>query len=547
MDRQPYVPYTNKKIEMRSTPDSLCCALQGLTNAQKADITNMGFESIKSFSIHNIPTGLGFWLLVNYDHKRSELNIGDRVIEITPSKVHDVFGVPPGTIAVFEKRQARKADAFREEWRNQFHQDKITVKHVSDKLKSYRNGGTLFKLNFLVLFNSVMGETTKRMYATVNHKFLASIMNEGDISNMDWCSYIITCLKRTKEEWNGTEPYNGPLTFLAVLYAHEQQLKCSPEKAITPAIKYVTTDYLVDLESSMCAIGPCLNDDVEDDYQLTHIESAEGQTVIDQNVDVPDQTDEGQTAIDQNVDLADVTYGQTDSVLKRKLLVGPSGAQSLSGLSANLGHCNLLEPPEDVKLLHLLDDDDVVILDSKLVEKFPSRRSGTVCVQGYTVKRDVAKILEAIFEKHGDIADKCVIKTNCLRSPILEAVCEVVKWIQVNDVIDKLEDIENRLSDIKAVNIDVSWLQTRLDAIRKRKEVSEEYNLLMEMKANTLSAKKAAQICLRKRRAELADAQEQSKKAKRCVDVLHLVGANLIDHLFKSKAKMKSWVKDAVV
>ncbi|MFS7909953.1 hypothetical protein Hanom_Chr02g00100651 [Helianthus anomalus] len=41
-------------------------------------------------------------------------------------------------------------------------------------------------------------------------------MNEGDIPNMDWCSYVITCLKRTKEEWNGTEPYNGPLTFLAV-------------------------------------------------------------------------------------------------------------------------------------------------------------------------------------------------------------------------------------------------------------------------------------------------------------------------------------------
>ncbi|MFS7909971.1 hypothetical protein Hanom_Chr02g00100821 [Helianthus anomalus] len=104
MDRQPFVPYTNKKIETTSTPDSLCCALQGLTNAQKADITNMGFESIKSFSIHNIPTGLGYWLLVNYDHKRSELNVGDRVIEITPSKVHDVFGVPTGTIAVFEKR-----------------------------------------------------------------------------------------------------------------------------------------------------------------------------------------------------------------------------------------------------------------------------------------------------------------------------------------------------------------------------------------------------------------------------------------------------------
>ncbi|XP_035835101.1 uncharacterized protein LOC110910805 isoform X2 [Helianthus annuus] len=298
-----------------------------------------------------------------------------------------------------------------------------------------------------------------------------------------------------------------------VLYAHGQQLKCSPEKAITPAIKYVTTDYLVDLESSMCDNGPCLNDDVEEDNQSTQYVEVQVEMVTQIEFD-KGQTGEVQADIDQNVNMP----------------IGPSGARSLSGLSANLSHCNRSEPPKDV-----------------IVRKFSSRRSDIVCVQGYTVKRDVAKILEAIFEKHGDIAHKCVIKTNSLRSPILEAVCEVAKWIQVNDVIDKLEDIENRLSDIKAVNIDVSWLQTRLDAICKRKEVSEEYNLLMEMKANTLSAKKAAQICLRKRRAELADAQEQSKKAKRCVDVLHLVGANLIDHLFKSEAKMNSWVKDAVV
>ncbi|MFS7909972.1 hypothetical protein Hanom_Chr02g00100831 [Helianthus anomalus] len=338
MDRQPFVPYTNTKIKIRTRnkPKNLCCALQGLTDAQISDITDMGFESLKSFSIPNVPRRLGYWLLLNYDYKRNELNVGNRIIKVTPSKVHDVFGVPMGKITVSEKRKVSKKDAIREEWRKQFIHEKISFEHVIEKLKSYRKGGTLFKLNFLVIFSSIIGECTKNL--TVNHKFLASIMNEGDISNMDWCSYIITCLKRTKEEWNGTEPYNGPLTFLAVLYAHEQQLKCSPEKAITPAIKYVTTDYLVDLESSMCDNGPCLNDDVEEDNQLTHIESAKG------------QTGEVQADIDQNVNMP----------------IGPSGAQSLSGLSANLSHCNRSEPPKDVILLDDDDDDDdVVILDPK--------------------------------------------------------------------------------------------------------------------------------------------------------------------------------------
>ncbi|MFS7909938.1 hypothetical protein Hanom_Chr02g00100471 [Helianthus anomalus] len=49
--------YTNMENDNRNTLSSLCCALQGLTDVQNSDIRDMGFESIKSFNIHNIPTG----------------------------------------------------------------------------------------------------------------------------------------------------------------------------------------------------------------------------------------------------------------------------------------------------------------------------------------------------------------------------------------------------------------------------------------------------------------------------------------------------------
>ncbi|KAJ0785309.1 hypothetical protein HanOQP8_Chr02g0041661 [Helianthus annuus] len=190
MDRQPFVPYTNTEIKTRNEPKNLC---YGLADAQISDIRDMGFESLKSFSIPDIPRRLEYGLLVNYDHKRNELNVGNRIIKVTPSKVHDVFGVPMGKITVSEKRRLSKKDAIREEWRKQFIWEKISFEHVIEKLKSYRKAGTLFKLNFLVVFNSIIGECTKNL--AVYHKFLASIMNEGDISNMDWCSYVITCLK----------------------------------------------------------------------------------------------------------------------------------------------------------------------------------------------------------------------------------------------------------------------------------------------------------------------------------------------------------------
>ncbi|XP_076898774.1 uncharacterized protein LOC143552433 [Bidens hawaiensis] len=280
-----------------------------------------------------------------------------------------------GKIPVYEKKFARKEDAVRIKWRKQSfpYPAVIFVKHVIEMLQSYTGGGTLFKLNFLVLFNSIVGGTNKS--ATVNQQFLSSIKNEDDICNMEWCSYIVTCLKRSKEEWSGKEPYNGPLTFLAVLYAHEQQLRRAPDKIITPAIRYVTTGFLVDLVGSMHVDGPCLNDSNQEDSQLTrngeaevklqaHIESSEGQndedqTALDQNASVVQEKEDGVQHQTVNVPQDEEDEDQfqpsiPDPVLNLKSAVGPLCAQSPSGLSANLVHCNRLELPRHKKVSHAL-------------------------------------------------------------------------------------------------------------------------------------------------------------------------------------------------
>ncbi|MFS7909861.1 putative phospholipase [Helianthus anomalus] len=584
-----FVFYTDMKNDKRNEPNGLCCALQGLTDAQNSDIRDMGFETIKCFNIHNIPAGLGYWLLLNYDHKTNELNIGNGKIKITPSKVHDVLGVPMGEISVSEKPKVTKRDAIRERWKSQFVNACITVKHVTEKLRLYPRGGILFKLNFLVIFNSIMGETTKS--ATVNQKFLTSINSEADIPNMDWCSYIIACLKRTREGWSGIEPYNGPLTVLAVLYAHERQLKRSPENVVTPALQYVTTDFLVDLERSLYDNEPCSNDDIKKEDPLTpnvedHVQSlgpeARGQT--DEGQTTEGQTDGGQTAIDQNVKVPDVTSVQTDPI-------GLRGSQSLSGLSANIGHCNRLEPSKDKKIgnnmgktkkrawrnantcipkkkLKLLDDDDVGVGDgvgagvgptqvqcelaenvspmSNSLEK-STYQSDIVCVQGYKVKRSNATILEAIFKKHGDIASTCVFKTSSTRTHFLEVVCEVVKRIKTNNMTEMAEDIECQVSDAEAANINVSWIRAHFEAFNKRKETRRKYSLLLEMKSKISLAKRAAQMDLRERCAELTGAQQRFEKAERCVKVMDLVKNNLNDNILESKAKLDSWVKHPVV
>lgn len=111
--------------------------------------------------------------------------------------------------------------------------------------------------------------------------------------------------------------------------------------------------------------------------------------------------------------------------------------------------------------------------------------------------------VQVILKKHGDIAADCVLKTDSMRSSILEIVCEVVKQIQGNDAFEKLEEIEKRVSDAKAVNIDVSWIEAHLETIQKRKEDIEMYTLLMKKKADHLLDENVAQINLRNRRVEV--------------------------------------------
>nr|XP_043636489.1 uncharacterized protein LOC122607554 isoform X3 [Erigeron canadensis] len=172
-----------------------------------------------------------------------------------------------------------------------------------------------------------------------------------------------------------------------------------------------------------------------------------------------------------------------------------------------------------------------------------SPQFGSICVQGYNVKRSVAPILEAIFKKHGDIAAKCQFKTASVRSNFLEVVCEVVTKIEADDVIEKLEELEGQVSDAEAANINVSWLRSHLEALHKRKGAMK----LMEMNANTILVQSAAMMDLKEISEELMTVQERFEKAERCVRVLHLVRKNIENTISERKAETDSWVKRRIL
>nr|GEW08024.1 phospholipase-like protein [Tanacetum cinerariifolium] len=163
-----------------------------------------------------------------------------------------------------------------------------------------------------------------------------------------------------------------------------------------------------------------------------------------------------------------------------------------------------------------------------------SPQSGVTCVQGYTVKNINAPILESIFKKHGDIAATCVFKTSSARESILDAVCEVVRKIQTNDVtaiISDMDEIKSQVSGAEAIKMNVAWLRAHLEAIHRRAEAKKSCSLLMKMNANTSLVTRAAEMDLKEILSELTTVQERFEKAKGCVEIF-LWGSYIWDHTY---------------
>ncbi|XP_076911333.1 uncharacterized protein LOC143569256 [Bidens hawaiensis] len=76
----------------------------------------------------------------------------------------------------------------------------------------------------------------------------------------------------TKEEWSGINvQYNGPITFLVMLYTHEYQKKYGPfgTPVTTSAVNYITTTTLNKMEKYLENNGPPLEEDATEVAAVT--------------------------------------------------------------------------------------------------------------------------------------------------------------------------------------------------------------------------------------------------------------------------------------
>ncbi|CAI9281813.1 unnamed protein product [Lactuca saligna] len=203
-------------MKNRCSPEALLSIIFGMSKEQKESVRFMGFGCLLKMKIIDIPLKLGFYVLQNFDSERMVIDIEGKELKVTIEYVHDMLGIPIGGTKLTQLDQWPKDDTSYDEWKQQFKKYSIIrLSAIKKVIISTTQADFNFKLNFLILFVNTFCESISMGRCSLFP--LSYISRKTDISNIDWCSYVLDCLVRTKNSYipySDTSFFVGPSTFL---------------------------------------------------------------------------------------------------------------------------------------------------------------------------------------------------------------------------------------------------------------------------------------------------------------------------------------------
>ncbi|GJW11376.1 ulp1 protease family, C-terminal catalytic domain-containing protein [Tanacetum coccineum] len=200
-------------------------AMMTLTDPQKKCLKDMGFERMVHFLIVELPSALAYHAIDHFHLGSMELRLEKGSIKATRQKVHDMLGIPMGSRKLEDLEERPSNDPFIKEWEKEFkHVPKPTPAAITLVISDTTEADFMFRMNFITLFGSTMG--TLDNGGRVLTKLLKRITEDVDISDIDWCGYILDCLQTSKKNWKDVKTQNnfyyGPLKFLCFDPEEEQ-------------------------------------------------------------------------------------------------------------------------------------------------------------------------------------------------------------------------------------------------------------------------------------------------------------------------------------
>ncbi|KAL5561218.1 hypothetical protein UlMin_030965 [Ulmus minor] len=112
----------------------------------------------------------------------------------------------------------------------------------------------------------------------------------------------------------------------------------------------------------------------------------------------------------------------------------------------------------------------------------------SVSVGKYRVKGSVSSILQAIFDKYGDIGAGCQLESIAMRSYNIQCVCFVVQELQSTPILQltksKVKEMLAILKDVESAGIDIAWLRLALSESSETLELVSQHRAMEVAKTN---------------------------------------------------------------
>ena len=191
-----------KSLRTKTTVKPFYEAIHSLSPERKKRVREMGFGTLLGFPYIKFPTKLPYFILKHLDVNTMKVKLPNGgVIEITPSKIREVLGIPMGPMSFYAKKKRLKGNSVHCQFMAQLPRDvrKRTTSCLSEIIQTSEGTYFIFDLNFLMLFANCLG--TCRNSSMLYYHVLENVMSSEDIPNIDWCVFIWNCLKESKENW----------------------------------------------------------------------------------------------------------------------------------------------------------------------------------------------------------------------------------------------------------------------------------------------------------------------------------------------------------
>ncbi|KAI3699561.1 hypothetical protein L2E82_43962 [Cichorium intybus] len=254
----PPVTLPIQKLETKVPPTHITETMACLNNEQRRCIQSIGFGSAITMKLRKLPRRLCYWVVDNYDPTTNSIRVADQNLLVTRKKVHEIYGFPLGDIQMSNPPKANSRNHVVKHWKAQLPKSikRIRLSHVLDMIQKDTTGGPLFIMNFLVLFVSVMiGCPTM---GTINQGFLENIPGGVDIKQLDWCGFVVSCLKSSRMIWKRFDEkcnYGGPIVFLLLFYIYVTRVESATIKSSRGELIHWTSPILNDRELEELSTG----------------------------------------------------------------------------------------------------------------------------------------------------------------------------------------------------------------------------------------------------------------------------------------------------